>query len=63
MRADGCLFSLREWMALFRFLLARRGGLRGLARHYFAYYRRSFHPWRFDNRRLVEEWKRSPKPG
>src|SRR5262249_48806007 len=36
MWTDGCLFSPRQWLSLWRFLLARRGGLRGLARHYFS---------------------------
>jgi len=57
MRADGILFSGREWYALFRFLFIAPGGLTNLFLPYFEYYRPSFHPWQLDNRSLLEAWK------
>jgi predicted metal-dependent hydrolase len=57
MRADGILFSGREWYALFRFLFITPGGLTSLFVPYFEYYRPSFHPWQLDNRSLLEAWK------
>jgi predicted metal-dependent hydrolase len=57
MRADGILFSAREWYALFRFLFITPGGLTNLFFPYFEYYRPNFHPWQLDNRSLLEAWK------
>ncbi|MFL5320327.1 MAG: metal-dependent hydrolase [Myxococcaceae bacterium] len=56
MRADGILFSPREWFALFRFLFLEPGGMAGLFRPYLSYYRPSFHPSEHDTRELVERW-------
>lgn len=44
MRADGILFSWREWKTLLRFLFVAPGALRGLLRPYLAYYHPQFHP-------------------
>lgn len=57
MWADGCLFSLREWWGLFSFLFISPGGLRKQILPYFDYYRPGFHPWDFDNRHLLEQWR------
>jgi predicted metal-dependent hydrolase len=57
MWVDGCLFSLREWVSLLRFLFVDPGSLRGTIRPYLSYYRPSFHPWDHDNRALLDAWK------
>ncbi len=57
MRVDGIALSLREWSALGRFLFFEPGGMFGLAREYFSYYRPGFHPWDLDNRNLLDAWK------
>jgi len=59
MRADGTLFSLREWGSLFVFLWVHPGGLRKMWRLYLGYFKPSFHPWEHDNRDVLEDWKRS----
>jgi len=46
MRADGLLFSGREWYGLFRFLYIEPGGLSGLFWPYLAYYRGLLEAWR-----------------
>jgi predicted metal-dependent hydrolase len=60
MRAEGILFSAREWSDLARFLLVGPGGLGDIGRLYVDYYRPGFHPWDLDNRDLLEAWKRGP---
>jgi predicted metal-dependent hydrolase len=58
MRVDGILFSLPEWRRLVRFLAVEPGAMRGVARHYFAYYRPGFHPNDIDCTALLDAWKR-----
>lgn len=57
MKLDGCLFSLREWTSLVRFLFVEPGGMGRLFRPYLAYYRPGFHPWENDNQALLDAWK------
>jgi hypothetical protein len=57
MKADGLLFSFKEWRALGRFLFVSPGGLGRLVPTYFSYYRPSFHPWDHDNTAMLEAWK------
>jgi predicted metal-dependent hydrolase len=57
MRADGILFSAREWADLVTFLFVEPACLGKLIPHYFQYYRPGFHPWDHDNRDLLEGWK------
>ena len=57
MRADGTLFSLREWWSLFHFLWIRPGGLARMWRLWVDYFRPGFHPWQLDNRELLARWK------
>jgi hypothetical protein len=57
MKADGILFSVREWYALLHYLFVDPGGLTSLFLPYFEYYRPSFHPWQLDNRGLLDAWK------
>jgi predicted metal-dependent hydrolase len=58
MRVDGTLFSLAEWRSLARFLWVEPGAMRGVARHYFAYYRPGFHPNDIDCTELLDAWKK-----
>jgi predicted metal-dependent hydrolase len=58
MRADGCLFSFREWRSLVRFLFVEPGGMFNVALRWLDYYRPSFHPWDCDDRPLLEGWVR-----
>ena len=44
MRADGTAASVPEWLALVHFLFVSPGGMRGVVRRYFAYFRPGFHP-------------------
>lgn len=62
MRADGILFSAREWWALFRFLFVDPGGMQRLFVPYFHYYRPTFHPAEHDTGPLVERWKTAYAP-
>jgi predicted metal-dependent hydrolase len=62
MRADGCLFSLREWRSLFVFLFIEPGGMRRVMGKYFQYFRPGFHPWQLDNRELLAAWRRESGP-
>lgn len=55
MKADGVLFSPREWFSLLGYLFIRPGIMRKHWIVYFDYYRPGFHPWLLDNRDLVEK--------
>ena len=59
MHEDGTLFSVSEWRDLARFLLVEPGAMRGVMRHYFAYYRPGFHPEDIDATDLLRAWKAS----
>lgn len=58
MRVDGTLGSLREWLALGRFLFVTPGGLRRIAPDYLRYYLPRFHPRDIDSDALVDRWRR-----
>jgi len=58
MRADGTLWSPREWGRLLWFCWGRPGMLRRMIGHYVSYFRPRFHPWQLDNRDLIERWAR-----
>lgn len=62
MKADGTLFSLREWAELVRFLFVDPGAMRGLFRPYLAYYRPGFHPLDIDCTELLADWRRGYEP-
>jgi uncharacterized protein len=57
MHEDGILFSAEEWGSLLEFLFVRPGRMLELLPHYLDYYRPGFHPWDFDNRALLDQWK------
>jgi len=59
MKVDGTLWSAAEWRALVRFLFVEPGGMDGVIRHYFDYFRRDFHPNDLDSDGLLEAWKRA----
>ncbi len=52
---SGHLWDGRGWLALLRFLYTRPGVLRGTAPALLRYLRPRFHPWQYDNYRLVGE--------
>ncbi len=61
MRADGCLFSLREWWRLAAFLLPPRR-LPSLLLPYLAYFGPRFHPSHEDPRPLIAHWSADYAP-
>lgn len=63
MKVDGTLLSAGEWKRLVRFLFVEPGGMGGVVRRYFAYYRPGFHPDDIDSDALLEEWKRAYADG
>ncbi len=63
MQVDGTLFSPAAWRDLVRFLAVDPGVLRGVATHYFAYYRPGFHPNDIDCSDLLEAWRRGLEAG
>ena len=64
LRQDGKLWSLREWGSGLIFLFVNPGFLRRIIVPHLAFLRKDFHPWRHDNRHLVEQWaEEHPQPG
>jgi predicted metal-dependent hydrolase len=59
MKVDGTVTSPREWADLVKFLFVAPGGMLGVARHYFDYFRPGFHPNDIDSAPLTEAWKRA----
>jgi predicted metal-dependent hydrolase len=59
MRADGCLWSPREWARTAWWLYGNPGVLRRIIPLYLAYFRPGFHPWQVDTSALLEEWKQA----
>src|ERR1039458_10375123 len=59
MSVDGTAWSAREWGDLVRFLFVEPGGMLGVARHYFDYFRPGFHPNDMDTAGLTEAWKQA----
>lgn len=57
MKVDGTLYSTSEWLRLVNFLFVEPGGMLGVARHYFDYFRKDFHPDQIDSDPLVSAWK------
>jgi hypothetical protein len=58
MRADGCLFSFREWRSLFVFLFITPGAMHGLFGKYFQYFRPGFHPSQMVDPEALDAWRR-----
>ena len=59
MSVDGTAFSPREWAELVKFLFVEPGGMGGVVRLYFEYFRRDFHPNDIDSEPLVEAWEQA----
>jgi predicted metal-dependent hydrolase len=57
MRADGCLWSGKEWRGLLRFAFGSPGVIPRIWKGYLAYYKPSFHPHELDCSQLLEKWK------
>ncbi|MDH4107768.1 MAG: metal-dependent hydrolase [Gammaproteobacteria bacterium] len=57
LRHDGKLWSLRVWASGINYLFIKPGVLRRIARPYFRFFRKGFHPWEQDNRNLIAEWE------
>lgn len=64
LKRDGYSFwqRLKLWRSGLSFLLGREGILRPLVREWTDYFRRDFHPWQHDNRKLLEEVKETVGP-
>lgn len=59
LRQDGELRNVSMWKSGLNFLWGKPGVFRRLAPHYFAFFRRDFHPWEHDNRYLIEKYGNS----
>ena len=57
MDVDGTAWSTSEWLRLLNFLFVEPGGMLGVMRHYFDYFRRDFHPDQIDSQTLLDAWK------
>lgn len=63
LRHDGKLWSVREWLSGLNYLFINPGILRRIAVDFFDFLRKDFHPWKKDNRYLVDEWvEEHPEP-
>lgn len=58
LQTDGKLWSIREWAAGFKYLFIKPGALRRVFPAWLRFFRKDFHPWQVDNRRLIDEWER-----
>lgn len=56
LRQDGQLWNWATWKTGFQFYWGKQGVLRRLAPHFFAYFKRDFHPWEHDNRYLIDTY-------
>jgi uncharacterized protein len=56
LRNDGQLFRLRTWGSAINTWFGRSGLAWHLAKPVLAYLSPRFHPWRHDNRKLIEDW-------
>ncbi|MDX5442055.1 MAG: metal-dependent hydrolase [Alteromonadaceae bacterium] len=54
LKTDGKLWSLKNWLGGLNFLWGKPGVLRKCLPEFLAYFRKGFHPWQQDNRRLLE---------
>jgi predicted metal-dependent hydrolase len=57
MKVDGTLLSPSEWAKLVQFLFVEPGGMGGVMRQYFEYFRPDFHPNDIDSNPLVKAWE------
>ena len=57
LKNDGKLWNLREWLDGLKYLFVKPGILRRIFFAYFSFYKKDFHPWQHDNRKLITEWE------
>lgn len=57
LKHDGKLWSIREWLHGFKYLLINPGMLRRVFFAYLRFYKKDFHPWQHDNRELIAKWE------
>jgi hypothetical protein len=62
LKQNGKLWNLREWFNGFVFLFIKPGVFRRIFISWLAFLRKDFHPWKKDNRHLVEEWETESFP-
>lgn len=61
LKQEGQLWKWRTWWDGFQFLVGKPGTLRRIAPAWFAFLRRDFHPWKHDNRDLIEQYELAHK--
>lgn len=54
LKTEGKLWSVSTWLGGVNFLWGKPGVLRGCLPEILAYFRKDFHPWQQDNRKLLE---------
>ncbi len=54
LKSEGKLWSVSTWLGGLNFLWGKPGVLRACVPEILAYFRKDFHPWQQDNRRLLE---------
>lgn len=54
---DRRLFKLRDWWVLFSWGLIWPGLISRMVPHYFAYFRRDYHPSKMHNQGLIDRWR------
>jgi predicted metal-dependent hydrolase len=62
LQKDGKLWSVREWASGFKFLFIKPGMLRRVFPAWLRFFRKDFHPWQDDNRRLIDAWEQRQDP-
>ncbi|MFE8072440.1 metal-dependent hydrolase [Marinobacteraceae bacterium S3BR75-40.1] len=58
LKAEGKLWSVRTWLSGLNFLWGKPGVIRKSLPAFLSYFRKDFHPWQHDNRKVVEAWKK-----
>lgn len=56
---DGEQWNWRGWCRFFNYAFGRVGILRRIVPAWLGYFRPGFHPWRHDNRLLIQSWRES----
>jgi SAM-dependent methyltransferase len=59
---DGKLFDARDLTRFLVYMFGHQGVARGMWRGFKGFFRREFHPWQLDNRRLLKGWKEEIEP-
>lgn len=56
LKHDGKLWSVREWLSGMNYLFINPGLLRRVVVAFLGFPGKDFHPWKSDNRYLIDEW-------